>query len=457
MTRHWRCTLDGAERTGRRRRFCVLMVFLCGMALPCDGDRIEAQVRTVPAVGSGDAETPQGDLPSSSARQIEMAPGTGNDAFVEFTTYYVSPRGNDWNFGDQRQPFRTIQRAVDVAGAGDTVMVEDGTYVGTGLGTACESSTSRPVVCLTRGGTAHAWLRIRARHKGKAKIDGRSNSSSEGFRFLTDANYVQIEGFEIFGLGNPTQSAAGLELYDGGHDVIISDNHIHDIGRLCTDNSNGQNAIFVQQPRVTITRNVIHDIGRFAPRENGCLPLTNYYQNHDHGIYLDGRSVPGASDALITSNLFYNHLRGWAIQLYPGTLTGVSILNNTFAAANPYSAGHIIVAASMRNAQITNNIFIDPLSAAINFYAGTHVNLTVANNLSSGVLATATPATVRFANNLPNTDSKSALDDFRPTASSAAIDHGMRLPEVPFDIDGLPRPQSAGWDIGAYEMPSSGR
>jgi hypothetical protein len=79
---------------------------------------------------------------------------------------------------------------------------------------------------------------------------------------------------------------------------------------------------------VTIAHNNIRDVGR------ACTDVSN------------GQSVPGASGTLITNNVFYNHRYGWAIQVYPGTVDGLSILNNTFALSNPYSAGQMIIAAS---------------------------------------------------------------------------------------------------------------
>ncbi|HEX2068883.1 MAG TPA: DUF1565 domain-containing protein, partial [Actinomycetota bacterium] len=39
------------------------------------------------------------------------------------TTYYVSISGNNANPGTQSSPWRTIQRAADTAGPGDTVVV----------------------------------------------------------------------------------------------------------------------------------------------------------------------------------------------------------------------------------------------------------------------------------------------------------------------------------------------
>jgi len=42
--------------------------------------------------------------------------------------YYVSTSGSDANPGTESQPFRTIQKAVDTVGAGDTIYVNAGTY-----------------------------------------------------------------------------------------------------------------------------------------------------------------------------------------------------------------------------------------------------------------------------------------------------------------------------------------
>ena len=359
------------------------------------------------------------------------------------TIYYVAPTGSDSNPGTQSQPFHTIQHAADLVNPGDTVLVGDGTYTMTG--NACGSA----VVCLTRGGTSSAWVTFRSINPLGAKIDGQSNSVRYGFEFQSAANYIRIDGFEVFGMGYAGGDASGFVIYNGGHDVVIEHNDIHDIGRLCTDTTNGETGIFIEQPNVTVESNTIHDIGRFAPGENGCSPSTSYYTNHDHGVYADG-SGPTASGAMIRNNIFWNNKRGWSIQVYPGSVSNLSILNNTFAYANPYSAGHIIIGANTTGARIIDNVFYQPNSAGIDFYSGTASGMVVANNISTNAIGTATPSGVSFSNNLANTDPQ--LDpSFRPASSSPAVDRGQTLTDVSADVVGCTRPQGASSDIGAYE------
>jgi hypothetical protein len=43
-------------------------------------------------------------------------------------TYYVATTGNDANPGTEAAPFRTMQKAANMVGPGDTVLVRAGTY-----------------------------------------------------------------------------------------------------------------------------------------------------------------------------------------------------------------------------------------------------------------------------------------------------------------------------------------
>ncbi len=387
--------------------------------------------------GTGDA----GDCPG-----LPSPPQSGG------STSFVAPSGLDSNPGTQAQPFATIQHAADTVNPGDTVVVEDGTYTNPAGGA---------IVSAGRGGTATNWVWFKAEHHWAARLDGNSNTCDTGFRFTNGAGWIRIEGFEIFGVGAGNGSGTGVEIYSGGHDADVVDCDIHDVGRLCTDTTNGECGIFVEQPNVVIEANVIHDIGRYAPGENGCNPTTAYYQNHDHGIYADGDNlsaqIPGTQNLVARNNVIYNTSRGWGIQVYPGTIDGLSILNNTFAFANPYRTGQIILDNTLSNADIENNIFYQPGGgAAIDTSSGpTLSNVLLSNNLTTEAAMIDAPAAgVTLANNLLNTDPHfvdAAGADFHLAGGSPAIDVGASLPNVQFDRDGCVRPRGAGWDIGAYE------
>ena len=158
-------------------------------------------------------------------------------------------------------------------------------------------------------------------HRWGAVIDGQSNTSTTGFEI--DGAYIRVDGFEV-----RNTARYGIDA-QRGHDVFVSQNHVHDIGRVCTDNSEGIVGVDAYDDNLVIERNVIHDIGRLGPGEQGCSPTNTYWQNHDHGVY------HGVGDnVVIRNNIFYNLPHGWAIQRYDkagGRTTGLTIVNNTFA------------------------------------------------------------------------------------------------------------------------------
>ena len=57
-------------------------------------------------------------------------PLTGKVLHVETATktYYVSKKGSDTGKGTKNDPFKTIQKAINIAKAGSTIYVKDGTY-----------------------------------------------------------------------------------------------------------------------------------------------------------------------------------------------------------------------------------------------------------------------------------------------------------------------------------------
>ena len=351
--------------------------------------------------------------------------------------YYVDPRGSDADPGTSAAPFRTLQRAADAVKAGDTVVARPGIYTGPGR-----------IVSLSRSGTPDAWITFRSERKWGAVIDGQA-SGTEGWYFGPGVSFVRVEGFEIRNL-----QEHAFDTYGGGvHDLVIAQNHVHHIGRYCTDTSNGRTgaSLGAGTKRVTLDGNVWHDIGRYAPGEQGCSPKTKYYQNHDHGIY-----VADADDIIISNNLFYNLKRGWAVHRYfsrGGLVSGLLIANNTFVGANPFRPGQIILATPTANLRVENNIFYGPQAAAIYFEdVDFPAGMVRYNLISDGMVRVGRPRGVTFSRNWEWTNAGFAYGSrFQLGSGSPAVDAGLPLREVTRDAEGAPRPRGKGYDLGAYE------
>jgi hypothetical protein len=352
--------------------------------------------------------------------------------------YYVSPNGSDAAPGTRAAPFLSIQRAAEVVDPGDSVLVLPGVYTG-----------SDRIVSIERGGAPGAWITFIADPHQGAVLDGREGVSLEGWYFGRGVSYVRVEGFEIRNL-----QEHAFDTYGGGvHDVLIARNHVHHIGRNCTDTSNGRTgaSLGAGTYRVAFDGNVWHDIGRFAPGEEGCHPATEYYQNHDHGIY-----IADADEITVMNNVFYDFRRGWAVHRYYSRGTpsrGLVIVNNTFSGANPYRPGQIILATPTWGLRIENNLFRSPQSAALYFERLDFPGAVVRRNMIFGAeLKVGRPKGVTFSENREQTDPRFVSGtDFRLQPGSPAVDAGLPLPEVKYDAAGVTRPRGGGYDLGAYE------
>jgi Protein of unknown function (DUF1565) len=188
------------------------------------------------------------------------------------TTYYVATNGSDSSPGTESAPFKTIQKAADVVNPGDTILVNDGVYTG----------GSNQVVNATRGGTTGNPITFKSINKYGAKLSGQNNTTSIGWYVAVD--YLIVQDFEFYGF-----SSAAVDIFNANDQLI--GNHIHDIGRFCSDSAFGFVGIYLSRAMaLTIERNVIHDVGRYEPGENGCNLTQSYYQNNDHGLYIDSSS-----------------------------------------------------------------------------------------------------------------------------------------------------------------------
>lgn len=370
------------------------------------------------------------------------------------TTWYVAPGGSDSNPGTEGSPFLTIDRITHAGTslvAGDTVIVEDGVYSGA-------HGTTSSVAELERNGSVGNPITLRARNKWGAKITADTGAPSIGFSFRGAVTNWVIDGFEMYGFAKDVSgSAGGIDCFAGGASSIIRNNKIHDIGRICTLNPQGQFGVFVERADITIEKNIIYNIGRLRPEEGGsCYGGSTIYQTNDHGIYYSA-----GNNGIIRNNLLYSCKSGWAIQCYANARTGMHIVNNTFADGNPdLHRSFIVLLAGFTTSEITNNIFYDAVAGAPihNDSQGATTSLTIDYNVTTGaaMLSAAAQAGITVgANNRLATDARlvASPSNLHLTAVSPAINAGLALPSVVTDdFDGIARPQAGAYDVGAYEF-----
>ena len=384
------------------------------------------------------------------------------------TTYYVATTGNDANAGTQISPFATIQRGVELAHAGDTISVADGTYGPNGhytCGTVCSQTGYAAPVLFHRSGTATSPITVTAQNKWGAILDcqlpeGYSGDGTDGvqacdtyFDFKGTASYITIENFDITG---GYWTGANVNAADSGIQFI--GNHFHHIGNRyypvpAGTSSYGITGVFagVQSNNITWDGNEFNNIGRLPTP--GQIVTDDY--SHDHGIYMFG------GPHTITNNIFYANFAGWGVQVSPGA-HDVAILNNTFAGVNPQQDGLIMLWGDVSdpniNITIRNNIIFGGQNYAIATFGGYENATLIDTNMSFGALigvidTTSVIGALTLTNNLFGVDPmfvNAGQEDFHLQPGSPAIDTGASV-MVATDFDGNPRPLGPAFDVGAYE------
>jgi hypothetical protein len=143
--------------------------------------------------------------------------------------------------------------------------------------------------------------------------------------------------------------------------------------------------------------------------------------------------------------------------MYPGTLSNVNLLNNTFGFCNEnkqYTC--IVLDASISSSSIKNNVFFNPLGGKTIEAAGFSGAITIGHNLTSGNAMHdqgSTPSGMTLVANRLSTNPLlvSPPLNFRLLSLSPAINAGEVLSSVTVDFEGTSRPQGAAFDIGAFE------
>ena len=153
------------------------------------------------------------------------------------TIYYVAPNGNDSNPGTQAQPWQTIQKAANTAGAGSTVYVRDGIY-------------HEMVTINHSGNQAQGYINFENYPNESPVLDGTgltiSASASAAF-LITNQSYISIQGFEIrnYITADAQTLPAGIYITGKGSHLQLLNNRIHNIETNYTGNNGNAHGIGV--------------------------------------------------------------------------------------------------------------------------------------------------------------------------------------------------------------------
>jgi parallel beta-helix repeat protein len=403
--------------------------------------------------------------------------------------YYVATSGNDNNAGDQNHPWRTLQHAVDTIVAGDTILVESGTYVGCRIGKSGQPAS----VCTLKADTGASVL-INA--PGSAN---RHTSNIEIENFNGTLSYWVIDGFEVSGAPR-----YGIDLRDTDH-MTVQNCYVHNstvtgiflafcYHPLIQNNqsaSNGEHGIYQSNSGdfPIIRGNTLHHNFSAGIHMNGDRNFTpgdgiiSFALVEKNVIYENGAppgggsgiNCDGVSDSVIINNLLYNnHASGISLYAIDGA-EGSSrnkVYNNTIVMAADGRWCINIPAATEGQPdpvgnKIRNNILYTPhtfrgsISTYSNSVSGFESDYnTVVNRFSTdeGDTNMTLTAWQAFGFDLHSAIStpaalfvNPAVFDFHLKAGSPAIDAGTSLAEVTQDLDGIPRPQGSAYDTGCFE------
>lgn len=352
-------------------------------------------------------------------------------ATASATTYYVRTTGLDTNNGTSAATaFKTVQKALSLAQAGDSIYIGKGTFTG--------------AVTSVRAGTATAPIRLFGDTTGAYTGDKGTPAlnTTSGTTVTITHNYIEFQQITITGTVNPiTWSGTGgalrsLNVTKGNTGAIkLTGGTL--LLATCNVYSSTSDAINVTNGTITLNGCTVRNNTGRAVVINGAsaaatVDRNTFYTNTGYTIDLVNGSLT------LSNNLIRNTTNG--VQITAGT---AKVWNNTF-----YIPGTNGVLQNGGTVAVFNNIFCQA-SNALAYTAGT---LTHNNNLywQNTNNYTGTTAGVKDLYADPKFTSAS---NWKLLNSSPAIDTGADASSVTkLDRVGAIRPLGPAYDIGAYEV-----
>ena len=154
----------------------------------------------------------------SGSNPVRQTITTRNDSYPSSgRSWFIAPTGDDTTGdGTDAKPFKTIQKGVDSASAGDTILVKAGTYT--------------EKVTVSKSGTQDNYITIKNFGSDKLLIDaslnplscGGGNGADASCAFLIKGSFIRLSGFEI------TKARIGVKIDPPSQFVVVENNNIHD-------------------------------------------------------------------------------------------------------------------------------------------------------------------------------------------------------------------------------------
>ena len=425
----------------------------------------------------------------------------GSAGYAEL--HCVSPSGNDAGPGTEARPWRTIQKAAEAAGAGDTIYVRAGTY--------------RERVVFRVSGAEGRFITLMPRPGEEAILEGRGirlPADWGGLLEISGRSHIRIGGLKIRNAG-PHANNPGV-LVDGSRWIIIENIHTYntassgigvwnsehvalagnEVELACNDGQQecitvaGTAHFEVRNNRVhrggpgtrggegidakdgsregKIFGNQLYDLSRVGLYVDAWDKHTHdieVFGNLVHDVRADGLALASESGGLLEGIRLYNNIafrnKGSGLSISRnGESSGhpmdrILVVNNTMYGngLGPWGGGIAVDNPDVRNLIIRNNIL--SLNRVFQIEVEPDVpkrSALIEYNLIHG-----------FRDYLDETRGAAFIKkdplfmdaaggDFRLSGSSPAVDSGSSLGAPSRDFAGNPRPQGSGYDLGAFEL-----
>jgi hypothetical protein len=391
-------------------------------------------------------------------------------------TYYVDPGGSDdTGDGSVACPWRTIQHAATRVAAGDTVLINPGTYAG-GItvdtpGTAAQAITFRAngtgVVVEGSGAERDAFY---IDHAGHVVVEGLTiqHAGRAGLRiswsdqvtvrncvfadnakwgvFTDFSDHTLIEGCASYGAGDEH----GIYISNSSDYPTIRGNRLHHNAgcglHMNGDLSMGGDGVISYG---LIERNVVYENGTSGGSGINMDGVTDtivrnnlLYDNHASGISLyqiDGGS--GSMNNLVLNNTILMPSDGrWAINIPDAVDTGNKVFNNIIYSDHSWRGSILIAAPGLAGFESDYNVVVDRFSVD-----GGNAQIALSQWRAHGY------GLHSFVASPVQLFVDPASDDYHLAGDGPAVNAGTTLADVSDDLDGNARPAGPAYDIGAYE------